>query len=519
MGLFFLLLIGSASIVKAEDIRATLQADSSVYSGVPDHVDGGYPWLWAGYDPTGKVANGLVKFARPTTSAVPNLSTITSAKLRLYIIDEDNRLDSSLYQTLQRAHTLTFKALRAGEWTDQSLSWNTKNSTTSWSSDLGQVSKTIAAGTARKTWVDVDVTDIVKKQASVSQSNITILFEDPQASASNLGDIAFATKEYKENDAAQAGTYAPQLIITVADAAPATPQVTGSVIVRTTFQATPAQEPVPLYGTPTSPWPRVAIYLNNGYQYGTDLSDAGCTVNGAVSASPTKNTHGCGKPNMYTEKLVEEFEVAATTFTKDTTIPAADLFFPPNGDASKKYTKLSYVFHNDYWNPGLNLDRGVAVSKIEILEAGTNRLLRTLNPAETNNYIAGVGTAKIGIYIDMGVLSFAGATDSSQDGMTKAFDTQEKGAPAVTGSGWFMNKDMSLNFVFTDLATIMQCQGGNVGDLDGDKDVDIFDYNKLISDFGKTGNKCFSTADIDGDGDVDIFDYNKLIGAFGKKYS
>jgi len=53
------------------------------------------------------------------------------------------------------------------------------------------------------------------------------------------------------------------------------------------------------------------------------------------------------------------------------------------------------------------------------------------------------------------------------------------------------------------------------GDIDKDGDVDIFDYNLLVSNFGSTN--CGNQADIDGDCDVDIFDYNILIENFGKK--
>ena len=53
------------------------------------------------------------------------------------------------------------------------------------------------------------------------------------------------------------------------------------------------------------------------------------------------------------------------------------------------------------------------------------------------------------------------------------------------------------------------------GDLDGDNDVDIFDYNTLVSNFGNTN--CGNKADIDTDCDVDIFDYNLLVGNFGKQ--
>lgn len=51
------------------------------------------------------------------------------------------------------------------------------------------------------------------------------------------------------------------------------------------------------------------------------------------------------------------------------------------------------------------------------------------------------------------------------------------------------------------------------GDTDGDRDVDIFDYNVVITDFGTSGS---SAADFDGDHDVDIFDYNVVISNFGK---
>jgi len=52
------------------------------------------------------------------------------------------------------------------------------------------------------------------------------------------------------------------------------------------------------------------------------------------------------------------------------------------------------------------------------------------------------------------------------------------------------------------------------GDLDKDGDVDIFDYNLLIENFGSTS--CGNVADIDGNCKVDIFDYNTLVENFGK---
>lgn len=54
------------------------------------------------------------------------------------------------------------------------------------------------------------------------------------------------------------------------------------------------------------------------------------------------------------------------------------------------------------------------------------------------------------------------------------------------------------------------------GDLNRDGKVDIFDYNILIGNFGKTGAPGFIPADIDKNGKVDIFDYNELVGNYGK---
>lgn len=51
------------------------------------------------------------------------------------------------------------------------------------------------------------------------------------------------------------------------------------------------------------------------------------------------------------------------------------------------------------------------------------------------------------------------------------------------------------------------------GDLNKNGSVDIFDYNTLVAEFGKTSP---SPADINLDGKIDIFDYNILVANFGK---
>jgi hypothetical protein len=53
------------------------------------------------------------------------------------------------------------------------------------------------------------------------------------------------------------------------------------------------------------------------------------------------------------------------------------------------------------------------------------------------------------------------------------------------------------------------------GDLDLNKIVDLYDYNQLVTDYGKTGAPGFIPADIDDNGVVNIYDYNILLGNFG----
>jgi hypothetical protein len=55
------------------------------------------------------------------------------------------------------------------------------------------------------------------------------------------------------------------------------------------------------------------------------------------------------------------------------------------------------------------------------------------------------------------------------------------------------------------------CQGA---DIDKNGAVNIFDYNILVGNFGKSGSGL--QGDIDNNGTVNIFDYNTLVGNFGK---
>lgn len=55
----------------------------------------------------------------------------------------------------------------------------------------------------------------------------------------------------------------------------------------------------------------------------------------------------------------------------------------------------------------------------------------------------------------------------------------------------------------------------NDGDTDGDLDVDLFDYNNILTNFGKG----FNNGDYNDNGSVDIFDLNLVLSNFQKKYT
>lgn len=53
------------------------------------------------------------------------------------------------------------------------------------------------------------------------------------------------------------------------------------------------------------------------------------------------------------------------------------------------------------------------------------------------------------------------------------------------------------------------------GDLNVDKKIDIYDYNVMLEQFGKTGTSGFHPADMVKNGVIDIFDYNELLASYG----
>lgn len=212
-----LLLTMQGSVRSAHAAEQILPAaeDTSVYAAFPDHIDGTYPWLWIGYGIEAQKEQAVIQFPLSTNGTPVSLTAVTGAKLRLYLIDEDNHLDSTLYSVLQRAHTLSVQAAQIGTWSESSL---TGRQVSSWALASALQRTTVAQGTARKTWVELDVTDIIRQQAASNPTQLTLVIHNEQASAAAKGDIAFASKNYTQTGDVYPNAYAPQLVLTTGGA-------------------------------------------------------------------------------------------------------------------------------------------------------------------------------------------------------------------------------------------------------------------------------------------------------------
>jgi hypothetical protein len=74
--------------------------------------------------------------------------------------------------------------------------------------------------------------------------------------------------------------------------------------------------------------------------------------------------------------------------------------------------------------------------------------------------------------------------------------------------GWQID---DVEVIVSPLACVDPCPG----DLDGDYDVDIFDFGQFAAGFAILTNATRANGDLDGDGDVDIFDFGLFAAAFG----
>ena len=55
-----------------------------------------------------------------------------------------------------------------------------------------------------------------------------------------------------------------------------------------------------------------------------------------------------------------------------------------------------------------------------------------------------------------------------------------------------------------------------LGDLDGDRDIDLADLAQLLSNYGTASGAVYEDGDLDGDGDVDLSDLAALLAHYGE---
>lgn len=78
------------------------------------------------------------------------------------------------------------------------------------------------------------------------------------------------------------------------------------------------------------------------------------------------------------------------------------------------------------------------------------------------------------------------------------------------------NTNAAVNILCPVVTTPSPSPSTKAGDLNGDNVVNIFDYNIVLSNFGKKGTAGFILSDLIKDGVIDLFDYNALLNYFGK---
>lgn len=224
-----------------------------------------------------------------------------------------------------------------------------------------------------------------------------------------------------------------------------------NVTIRVHYSATAA----PREGDWTQ-WPAVGVFLNNMQTYDGPMDYGSCAKDDPDSR-PTANTY-CGTPPSYDDRLIDKYPVEGTTFVKDTVVEATSLFhFFSYGD--KQYydlVKLSIVFYNDYWNPGANLDRNLAIRKVEFI-GPDNAVFKTYTPQAISYYGNGAERSSFdeqqSFYFDMGIVTFDDQSVPTK--MEAAFDKEElrtvREDSSAQNNEWRLGQEGSFNIVSADL--------------------------------------------------------------------
>lgn len=164
--------------------------DACILEGYPTANTGNTVDMWVGYDdylePDGKIVRSLVRF---DLSSIPSGASITSATLRLYLVNS--------WDYPGKTRTITTYRI-ASSWSESSVTWNNKPS---YAESYGSAGVTHGADV----WYSFDVTNLVRGWVNGTWPNYGIMLRGPEWSGTDSSWKAFGTKE---------SSYRPQLVIT-----------------------------------------------------------------------------------------------------------------------------------------------------------------------------------------------------------------------------------------------------------------------------------------------------------------
>lgn len=132
-------------------------------------------------------------------------------------------------------------------------------------------------------------------------------------------------------------------------------------------------------------------------------------------------------------------------------------------------------------------------------------------PVDTNNnqVINGGDVSKIVPYVS-GLLGYNKRYDLNLDGLNNRADVE-------IIAKYFLQECNQIDPQSTPNPSVLAMYDiPNVADIVNNRQVDVFDFNQLVSQFGATGLNVVS--DINKDQIVNIFDFNILVQNFGRTY-
>jgi hypothetical protein len=187
--------------------------------------------------------------------------------------------------------------------------------------------------------------------------------------------------------------------------------------------------------------------------------------------------------------------IAQASMWKDTT----NIINGPSGRVDITQIDPAAIWYLQLWQPGLVLSTGKVATISFWAKAASNRTAN-LNIQQGQDPWTVYFNQDFALTTNWQKYSFSYTPGISDYNARFIFNLGQQ-----TGQIWFDD------VYYCDLNCVVPIQG----DLDGNGKVDIFDYNTLVGNFGKSGVGP-SGGDINGNGTVDIFDYNLVVGNFGK---